>query len=115
MTTPFILRFQELCVDAGEVSPASGTQTVTSVRAEQIDADPDRPKYALFGSKSCMAGTSTKTAIEKEHTDSDRSLSSLPVIPRSMGTQTFTKVHAEAADQDPGKHRFQVIPQCFSS
>jgi len=117
MPSPFILRFQEPCEAAS--TTVAGTQTLTNVRAEQMDSDPDRPKHSGFGAP-CAVGTRTKTAVKAEHSDEDRGQHLVSALPTAkfhphLGTKTFTKVHAEQADQDPGRHQFHAIPQCSLS
>ena len=44
----FILRFQEVCQDVEASHPNTGTSTITAVRAEQIDADPEARLLSAF-------------------------------------------------------------------
>ena len=121
MATAFILRFQEACVGGENTGSGVGTETITNVRAEQMDSDPNRPSYGVLGEQPANGGTMTKTRVPNEgHSDQDRALSPLSVIPRqkgafSLGTQTLTKMRAEGSDQDPGQRQLRAIPQCFSS
>jgi hypothetical protein len=120
MATPFIVRFQEACVDTENTGSGLGTETITNVRVEQMDSDPDRFSYGVLGQRGIEAGTMTRTAVRAEQSDEDREFSPLSVIPMpkatpSLGTQTLTKIRAEGADEDPGRRQFRAIPQCFSS
>jgi hypothetical protein len=120
MLNAFILRFQERCDALAGFGSAAGTSTVTEVKSEHVDSDPDRRRHGVFGTRSQEVGTITKTAIPREGGDVDRDLGAVPIIPRTIlsrrfGTQTLTFVRAEGADQDPGRHYFSAVPQCSSS
>src|SRR5688572_25344477 len=54
--SPFILRFQETCLDLGAVNASTGTTTITAVRAEEIDADPDKKRFGALPPPSVSAG-----------------------------------------------------------
>jgi hypothetical protein len=119
MQNAFIVQFQEACNDAADFSDNSGTQTLTNVRAEQMDADPDGRRYEALEQQNPSSGTMTSTAVKAEQKDEDRAFSSLNLIPSepvvSSGTQTLTRMKAEGGDTDFGEHQMQVIPPCFSS
>jgi len=119
MTAPFILRYQEQCGDAEMHAAAAGTKTMTNVGAEQMDSDPDRPQYSAFGEPqpretaaeaAAMPGHAHSTLQAERHSNAPS-----PITSSSVGTRTFTKVHTEQADEDPGRMQFQAIPQCSSS
>jgi hypothetical protein len=120
MKTPFIFRFQEPCVSGEGARVSAGTQTITNVRAEAMDSDPNGRCFEALVRQPARSGTMTRTAVAAEGSDEDRALSPqglIPVEPSPMlGTQTMTKVLAEGIDQDPGGGRqFRVIPPCSLS
>src|ERR1035438_10532529 len=105
MTAAFVLRFQEACAGGEGVRVRAGTQTITNVRAEEMDSDPHGRRFEVLGQQSESVGTRTKTAVPAEHSDDDLSLASLRILPvgsvPSLGTQTMTRVLAESGDIDP--------------
>jgi hypothetical protein len=97
-----------------------GTQTITNVRAEQMDSDPHPRQYEVLGQRDPGTGTMTRTAVKAEQSDEDRAFSNQALLsaesaPR-LGTQTMTRVLAEGVDQDLGGRQMRAIPSiCFSS
>lgn len=116
MALPFILRFQETCVDIGTLQVNSGTRSHTFTRGEQSDPDPDRPSYEAMKHQPIVAGTGTMTRVQNEQADEDRVFSSYGLMPAESiplaGTQTSTSVRAESADEDPGERKFRTFPPC---
>jgi hypothetical protein len=106
MPPPFILRFQETCDVVEGFCLSSGTETITAVHAEQIDADPDRRRYGVLA-QVADAGTSTKTRILTEHSDEDRGFSPMRMF--AGGTQTATFTRAENGDRDPHERQHSVF------
>ena len=120
MTNAFILRFQEPCVGEDHKCGASGTKSLTGVRAEATDEDPDRPRYGVLGTRLQEAGTQTQTFTAQEGADADPGSSELSAIPKarfasSQGTQTFTRVKGGDVEPDPGALELRAIPQCSTS
>jgi hypothetical protein len=119
MNAPFILRFQEPCFDAQDMGVATGTTTITAVRAEAIDADPDKDRFGMLAQLTVSAGTQTCTRVRAEEADEDPDARRLCAIPLdanpSLGTQTMTNVRAEGMDEDPGGGRLRVMPTPCSS
>lgn len=95
-STPFILRFQEQCIDEESSAIRFATQTHTKVANEAPDCD--------RASDDCSAlGTSTGTRIRSEGADVDS--------PLLAGTKTLTAVKAETLDADRAAHAsFDSIP-----
>ena len=87
MASPFILRFQESCVD--------------------VASDPEAAPVTM--------GTRTETFVAAEASDPDRTSSDLTAIPAQpsilAGTQTLTNVRSEAGDYDPREKSCAVIPR----
>jgi len=86
MVSPFILRFQELCLECeaedGPSSQSAGTSTHTKVRAESSDADMSPFSTVIIPAK-VSSGTQTKTAIPAETSDLDphgRWLQAIPPV-----------------------------------
>lgn len=116
----FILRFQEISSGTCNEGAPTGTTTITAIRAEQIDADPDTKDYGVIGGRRPDLGTITGTFVRAEAADDDpgqRGLSAKPQFSNpSLGTQTLTKVRAEGADEDlRTKSYLAIAPICCSS
>jgi len=115
---PFILRFQEICLGAETEDTFTGTTTFTAVRAEQIDADPDKHHFGVLPEQGASTGTTTATFVRAEGADEDPGACSRCAIPRDAsplsGTETMTRARGEAADQDPGGQRLRAIPPACS-
>lgn len=119
MNAPFILRFQEPCLGAEDLAAATGTTTITAVRAEAIDADPDKERFGVLAQSSASEGTRTCTFVRAESADEDPDARCLCAIPLdaspSLGTQTMTRIRAEGVDEDPASGRLRVVPTPCSS
>lgn len=87
MTSAFLLRYQEPCINATTGPVCTGTETHTYVRAEQVDADPRHHSFRAV--PHCAEHTSASSA----------------------GTKTVTEVRQETADNDPVTRRFETIPR----
>lgn len=117
MRTAFVLHFQEYCENTG-VSVTAGTQTLTNVRAEQIDSDPTRVQSAgIFQRIAPLAGTGTVTKVSTEGADQDPQICLLRVIPIDQqelraSTQTHTFVAAEGPDADPQVNQRKFLSEC---
>lgn len=113
MSSSFLLRFQEFCVERAGADVRAGTGTSTRVRAEQADAD------TVAGGQSVIplrGGTMTKPGIDSGQ-DADRTEGQLRTFPRPVSppvaqTKTVTKVRAEAGDNDPCRTTLNAIPKC---
>ena len=81
------IRMGKKYIPAVLFSNSLGTETVTQVRFEDTDKDPQN-NNALF------LATRTITEVKAETTDED------PSSFMCLGTQTFTKVKGENTDQD---------------
>ena len=119
MSTPFILRFEEVCTDEQIQNSDSGTKTMTNVRAESTDSDWNRFSYGVIKHKSIMAGTATRTFASAEGSDDDRDYRAFQITPLESvpvsGTQTLTRIRAEGPDDDQGSRQFCIIPSCSLS
>lgn len=115
---PFILRFQEMCFGPQVMGASTGTTTITAVRAEEIDADPDKNHFGALPKQLANSGTTTATFTRAEGADKDPDARSLSAIPReahpSLGTETMTRTRGEAADEDPGGRLLRAIPCSLS-
>jgi hypothetical protein len=117
MTSAFILRFQETCATANENVASEGTATITAVRAENVDADPDPSGSRIIPTQPQLG---TKTSVRSPESEDNYPPSKLfSVIPRNnhssdAGTQTFTKIRAESADNDLGARQIHSIPKLTS-
>ena len=115
MATPFILRFQEVHVEAEDTRFGSGTRSITAVRAEQDDKDPYGNRFGALGQASKGVGTMTKTFVHVEEPDKYRALSPFGLTSvAAVGTQTMTRMRAEHNDADPGERQLRVFSQCSS-
>jgi hypothetical protein len=116
MKTPFILRFEEACAQCKDGEVSAGTQTITNVRAEAGDSDDKGRRFEALENPAPGVGTMTRTAVAREGSDDDRSLSPqglLPeVSPMVLGTQTMTRTQGESADQDPAAGRHRALLPC---
>src|SRR3984885_12768629 len=110
MNTSFILRFKEDCRDSENENAPSGTKTITKVRAESSDSDWDRSSFSAMRRNSIMAGTGTRTFAGGEGSDNDKDYQAFRDCPPNVnpiaGTQTQTRVRAEAPDEDRGANQF---------
>jgi hypothetical protein len=119
MSTPFILRFEEDCLNYSAAEATAGTMTTTAVKAEQKDSDPRTQGFQALPEQTDHAGTMTKTQVNAEAPDSDPSappFGALPTAARiALGTSTFTFVRAEAMDSDPDSKHRGALPAWSSS
>ena len=83
MASPYILRFQEACIEPEDTPfAATGTRTETLVAREASDSDNDFPPLNAISKKSsAVAGTQTITN-RAEAMDSDRRAAAYLAIPR---------------------------------
>lgn len=97
------------------MAPQCGTATMTAVRAEQMDTDPQPLEERAVPIHVGQTGTMTRTAIATEQARDDDFLQSpqslIPSHPRylHLGTATSTNVRAEEGDEDP-QPRERVFP-----
>jgi len=136
---PFILRFQEFCIVPAGSGGGDGTQTITNVRAEAVDADRPRRKNEAFSYDSIMSdqpatldtgddkdevpespSTMSITAVHAEAVDEDRAASAAAAFPKQKhdimaGTQTQTRIQAEQTDDDRGLREFEAFRPCSLS
>jgi hypothetical protein len=92
MTNYFLLRFQERRSNSTEgVLSASGTQTYTNVRREQVDSDPHSHSFDAVPFR----------IDQIPH-------SNLQVL---AGTKTMTEIRRESSDTDPTKTHFDSLPK----
>lgn len=136
---PFILRFQEFCIESDGPRPDLGTQTITNVRAEAGDTDRPRRKNEAFGAESAStlqtpifvatgdehddktkSSTMSITAVNAEAVDEDRAGSAAAAFPKersvvSAGTQTHTRIQAEQSDEDRGRWESEAFRPCSLS
>jgi hypothetical protein len=112
----FLLRYCESLDLTGSV-PRPGTQSITNVRAESADLDPRRGGFGVFSPSSTTKyhTSGQKGLSHKLELGAQRPTQQRAGTPVQLGTQTFTKVHAEQADQDPRRAQYHAIPQCSSS
>lgn len=89
----FLLRFQEQCSSTSDGTVATGTETVTFVRAEQVDSDPRQYDLRVV-------------PIYDVQLPSKRSLGNSAM---TTGTKTFTEVRREADDTDPTSELFDAL------
>ena len=111
MHSPFILRFQEPCILPDDCRSNAGTQTITNVRAEAMDSNPDRRQHGAFGGN-IPAGTHTATFVRAEHGDTDPDRLSYGVFGRHIaaGKITGTAVKAEQSDVASGTVEISGMP-----
>jgi hypothetical protein len=109
---PFIMRFQEFCLEPCIARPETGTQTATHVRTEAADSDLPRRKHEAFAA-GISSGTQTMTFVMAEGDDKD------PQKPKHTAfdagpkdnTMSITAVHAEAVDQDTAASAALAFPK----
>lgn len=117
MRTAFVIQFQEHCESIGNTVVA-GTQTLTNVRAEQIDSDPARVgSVGVFQRIAPLGGTGTVTKVHAEGADEDPQIYSLRAFPVDQqklraSTQTHTLIAAEAPDADPHVNERRFLSEC---
>lgn len=109
---PFILRFQEFCIDPSLAEAPKGTQTITNVRAEAMDSDDKSRRHAAFAA-AVPSGTQTATFVVAESGDKD------PQRPKhnafengpKKSTMSITAVKAEAVDEDRNANACLTFPK----
>jgi hypothetical protein len=116
----FLLRFQEVCLEATSTDVPAGTRTLTAIEAEATDSDVNVPSYlalSISGSTDyAECATPTNTAVETE----SNTLSHFNVSGGSdqlasavhNGTSTMTFIEAEQSDSDAANSFPGAIPRC---
>jgi hypothetical protein len=136
---PFILRFQEFCVESTASGWGEGTQTATNVRAEAGDTDKPSRKNEAFADEFLMRTKSAPlrtpgaidevpenpttmsiTAVHAEAVDEDRAASAAAAFPKlkreiMAGTETHTRIQAEQPDDDRGCKELGAFRSCSLS
>jgi hypothetical protein len=109
----FVLRYQEYLETGDTGSIQCGTETLTNVKAEQSDVDPDWSR-GVMSVPPVFAGTATVTKILAEQADRDPGKQELLLFPEpelapALTTQTVTLIQAETADRDVETEGYHVF------
>lgn len=120
MSQAFLLRYQEDCPENLPVALTCATQTVTFVRAEQNDSDPNSSGHAVVPTP-VLAAAQTHMIVNHGASAEDaiRTADGVPSASKSaqtqqstiqMATMTVTQVQKEQRDADPRNSVLEVVP-----
>lgn len=109
---PFILRYQEFCIEPSIAEAPKGTQTITNVRAEAVDSDDKSRRHAAFAA-AIPSGTQKATFVVAEGGDKDAQRPKHNAFENGpkKSTMSITAVRAETVDEDKNANASLAFPK----